>query len=182
MANASTGKSATVEVLTAEVRVLMVGSRQVTMSVYNQLDHRPYVEVTPFGRVRPKDGTSDEVHLVGVDTDGTLVRTSVYRWRPPTDAEYVSFVAAGSSVDEVMDRLRWAANQNSADSEIVTALVRAGIEAGLSGELATNAAKRGTATTHVYLKGGGERRSRLVVVENWAEASAYPLIVLAGLR
>jgi hypothetical protein len=31
-------KTATVETLTAEVRVLMVGSRQVTMSVYGQLD------------------------------------------------------------------------------------------------------------------------------------------------
>jgi hypothetical protein len=33
-----TAHEAKVEVLTAEVRVLMVGSRQVTLSVYSQLD------------------------------------------------------------------------------------------------------------------------------------------------
>lgn len=49
---------ATVEVLTAEVRALMVGSRQVTLSVYRQLDQVDPFEVPltegfePFGRVR----------------------------------------------------------------------------------------------------------------------------------
>lgn len=50
---------ATVEVLTAEVRTLMVGSRQVTLSVYRQLDEVDIFETVlsdatfvPFGRVR----------------------------------------------------------------------------------------------------------------------------------
>jgi hypothetical protein len=44
--------TAHVEVLTAEVRVLVVGSRQITISVYNQLDPiRPH-RLDPFGRVR----------------------------------------------------------------------------------------------------------------------------------
>lgn len=44
--------TATVEVLTAQVRVLMVGSRQVTLSVYRQLDWADPREMTPFGRIR----------------------------------------------------------------------------------------------------------------------------------
>jgi hypothetical protein len=48
-------RTATVVALTAEVRVLMVGSRQITMSVANQLDHADPAEVEPFGRVRMKD-------------------------------------------------------------------------------------------------------------------------------
>ena len=48
--------TAHVDVLTAEVRSLMVGSRQVTLSVYRQLDTmEPLVDLTtdfePFGRV-----------------------------------------------------------------------------------------------------------------------------------
>jgi hypothetical protein len=42
---------ATVEALTAQVRVLMVGSRQITLSVYWQLDDVDPDEVEIFGRV-----------------------------------------------------------------------------------------------------------------------------------
>lgn len=51
-------ETATVEVLTAEVRVLMVGSRQVTLSVAKQLDRVLLNDITPFGRVRLGDGKS----------------------------------------------------------------------------------------------------------------------------
>jgi hypothetical protein len=49
--------TATVETLTGEVRVLMVGSRQVTLSVARQLDSFEYeddesLNFTPFGRIR----------------------------------------------------------------------------------------------------------------------------------
>lgn len=68
-------KSATVETLTAEVRVLMVGSRQVTLSVFNQLDGVACNEIEPFGRVNPKDADRWVVWVVGRDcSDGTLVR------------------------------------------------------------------------------------------------------------
>jgi hypothetical protein len=68
-------KTATVETLTAEVRVLMVGSRQVTMSVYNQLDQVTPAEIEPFGRVAPKTATGGWVHVIGRHTDsGVLVR------------------------------------------------------------------------------------------------------------
>ncbi len=64
--------AAEVQVLTAEVRTLQVGSRQVTMSVFNQLDTvRQPSDVIPFGRVRPRAGTG--VDVVGVDKNGVLV-------------------------------------------------------------------------------------------------------------
>lgn len=48
--------TATVETLTAEVQALMIGSRQVTLSVYRQLDEVPWDEnFSPFGRVRDKE-------------------------------------------------------------------------------------------------------------------------------
>jgi hypothetical protein len=71
-------KTATVETLTAEVRVLMVGSRQVTMSVYEQLDYVEPLLIEPFGRVRPKKNLAyAEIHVVGRDSDGNLVRSYV---------------------------------------------------------------------------------------------------------
>ena len=47
--------TATVEVLTAEVRVLMVGARQVTLSVAKQLDVVPLWELGIYGRVKISD-------------------------------------------------------------------------------------------------------------------------------
>lgn len=68
--------TATVEVLTAEVRTLVVGSRQVTLSVYRQLDVRYGVKrFEPFGRVRDdanKKRPSERpttVWMVGRDTE-----------------------------------------------------------------------------------------------------------------
>lgn len=68
--------TATVETLTAEVRVLMVGNRQVTLSVYRQLDEAPLSDVEPFGRVR--DGKESGTWIVGRARDtGVLVRSRV---------------------------------------------------------------------------------------------------------
>ena len=72
-----TTTAARVEVLTAEVRVLMVGSRQVTLSVYNQLDYVPPDGIEPFGRVSPKDARWRSVEVVGRDETGVLVRSWV---------------------------------------------------------------------------------------------------------
>ncbi len=60
-----TNHTATVEALTAEVRVLMVGSRQVTMSVYGQLDQVDYGQIEPFGRVMPKDAQRGFIYVIG---------------------------------------------------------------------------------------------------------------------
>jgi hypothetical protein len=70
-------ESASVEVLSAEVRVLQVGDGQITRSMYGQLDEAPVERFEPFGRVRdnehnPKEGV---LQLVGRDTKtGALVR------------------------------------------------------------------------------------------------------------
>lgn len=81
------GTAASVQLLVAEVRTLMVGKRQVTLSVWRQLDELPPTgglppeAFHPFGRVRdsrdtgagPVDGRVD---FVGVNTStGALVRS-----------------------------------------------------------------------------------------------------------
>ena len=78
-----TTTTARVEVLTAEVRVLMVGSRQITLSVFRQLDRVDSALIEPFGRVRdkPADPGSDRVIVVGRSArpadHGALVRSSL---------------------------------------------------------------------------------------------------------
>ncbi|MET7399172.1 hypothetical protein ABZS66_37390 [Dactylosporangium sp. NPDC005572] len=70
----TTMSTATVETLTAEVRVLMVGSRQITAGVYAQLDVVAPDLIEPLGRVSPRDARAGWVHIVGRHTgDGTLV-------------------------------------------------------------------------------------------------------------
>ena len=78
----STSNSARVETVTAEVRVLMVGSRQVTMSVYSQLDEVWPEAITPFGRVAPRDKQDGWLYVVGSSAAGHLVRS-----RLPVDAQ-----------------------------------------------------------------------------------------------
>jgi hypothetical protein len=71
-------KTATVEVLTAEVRVVQVGSRQVTLSVVRQLDWAGAEDVEPFGRVRTGDDSPGRVEIIG-SQDGVLVRSRAWR-------------------------------------------------------------------------------------------------------
>lgn len=72
-------ETATVEVLTAQVRVLMVGSRQVTLSVFNQLDPVKPAAIMPFGRVRGKLASSERTEVVGADRiTGELCRSWIY--------------------------------------------------------------------------------------------------------
>jgi hypothetical protein len=70
------GKStATVETLTAEVRVLMVGSRQVTLSVVRQLDIAKPDQIMPCGRVRAaRDFGAGDIEVVG-SVNGVLARS-----------------------------------------------------------------------------------------------------------
>lgn len=90
-----TSATATVEVLTAEVRVLMVGSRQVTLSVFAQLDSVPYQQVEPMGRVR----YHNETWLIGKHQQtGALVRTrpEVYDALGPHGVSTLVAVATGA--------------------------------------------------------------------------------------
>lgn len=65
-------ETATVETLTAEVRTLVVGSRQVTLSVARQLDTVPVWEIEPFGRVN-LSGPFDTIMVGRHRTSGALV-------------------------------------------------------------------------------------------------------------
>ena len=78
-------QTATVEVLTAEVRVLMVGSRQVTLSVARQLDEAEPDWILPFGRIRTgthrkRFAVTDVIEVIG-SVDGQLARSTIERER-----------------------------------------------------------------------------------------------------
>lgn len=83
-----TTTTAHVEVLTAEVRVLMVGSRQITMGVFEQLDPVRPDHIRPFGRVRRRSHCpygrgscpGDCIDAVGSDAAGALVRCCLSRY------------------------------------------------------------------------------------------------------
>jgi hypothetical protein len=162
--------TATVEVLTAEVRVLMVGSRQVTLSVYNQLDHVRPDDIDPFGRVRPRDAEPGWVCVVGAskrDTDrGTLVRS----WRETS-----------ASLMRQADRLR-------GRGDMIEELADLRKQAKNGGW--TNTA--GNRADQLYLILAGETRTvadlydeagdLMAKARDAAPWSRLPLIVLAGLR
>jgi len=98
-------QTATVETLTAEVRVLMVSSRQVTMSVYGQLDHVEYDEIEPFGRVTPKDAQAGDIYIIGRHAKtGELVSS----WLPVIESRIRQWVSGRSSA---------AAYERSAENE-----------------------------------------------------------------
>jgi hypothetical protein len=85
---------ATVQTLTAEVRTLMLGSRQVTLSVARQLDVVPLEQLEVMGRInlsekgrRIKDawGNNDWLppahYVIGRAPDGTLALATYIRSR-----------------------------------------------------------------------------------------------------
>lgn len=65
-----------VESLTAEIRVLQVGSKPVTLSVARQLDYVDPSEIRPFGRVRIAPRRADSLIEVIGSADGVLTRSS----------------------------------------------------------------------------------------------------------
>jgi hypothetical protein len=72
----SSASDPAVEVLTAEIRVLQVGSKPVTLSAARQLDSVDGSAIKPFGRVRidpkPADGL---IEVIG-SVNGILARSS----------------------------------------------------------------------------------------------------------
>lgn len=70
-------ETALVETLTAEVRVLAIGSRHITQSMYEQLDAVHWEQIEPFGRVHPRRGNPRAVHVIGRDSSGQLVCSSL---------------------------------------------------------------------------------------------------------
>ena len=68
-------QTATVETLIAEVRVLMVGNRQITMSVAKQLDWVDECYMEPFGRIKLYEHSR---LLIGKHiASGVLVRSTI---------------------------------------------------------------------------------------------------------
>lgn len=97
-------EAATVQTLTAEVRVLMVGSRQITLSVFRQLDAVCSTAIRPFGRVKgqPVKHRSYpgypgyQIDVVGAGRDGELCRSWLWRegfWRGCNVSDPVATIA-----------------------------------------------------------------------------------------
>lgn len=158
-------RTATVETLTAEVRVLMVGSRQVTMSVYDQLDWVPLGDIEPFGRVRPRKPEEGYVYVVGRHMQSeNLVRSHVYG--DPRDP------AAGIERHEadLRDKLTQAKEKADSNSSGPYALSPSYVE---RASFWRSAEQRLTAELDEWTNGGAVKS---------AEWCKLPLIVLAGLR
>ncbi|MCB8910211.1 hypothetical protein KUG88_08715 [Rhodococcus rhodochrous] len=85
----------TIETLTAEVRAVMIGKRQITLSVYRQLDTIPWEDIEPFGRVRDKQDDRPGIYAVGRHRDtGVLSRASIHRdsWVEEAPGHFVHWV------------------------------------------------------------------------------------------
>lgn len=107
---------AAVNLLSAEVRTLMIGARQVTLTVWKQLDHAHPEKITPFGRVSPGRDYTDswmsygpKIWIVGKDTvTWALVRSSL----PLTDLGQREFLKENEdwTEKELKERVaRWQA-------------------------------------------------------------------------
>lgn len=76
--------TATVETLTAEVRVLAVGNRQITLSVAKQLDFVELHDLTVFGRVKLGSSAPDDL-VIGSDLTGNLALARYRTHQKPHD-------------------------------------------------------------------------------------------------
>lgn len=79
-----------VQLLTAEVRTLVVGARQVTLSFYAQLDECSPELIEPFGRVRPRGASRWHTYVVG-RIYGELVRSSVLSMQAWQQGKRISY-------------------------------------------------------------------------------------------
>jgi hypothetical protein len=166
---------ATVEVLTAQVRTLMVGSRQVTLSVYKQLDRVQPHEITPFGRVNV-GSVGDIVETVGMDHGGALVASRLHR----VSTRYCTPDLGELIVAQGMDK-KWLTNLQ---------IVVDGVARRVSGKDAafTWASPQKWDFRDVDAQDYAEAVVRTEVAAataqavRWREWTQMPLIVLAGLR
>jgi hypothetical protein len=193
-------QTATVEVLTAEVRVLQVGSRQVTLSVFRQLDHVPPAEIEPFGRVCDS-GDPDIIEAVG-SHHGVLTRSSVSRaWRVCGHAGYPEGTAACKERSRLWSRAEaarnaplpaapappptfaqppWGVSQTLAEQLAYQGYHQAMQEWGREKEAQQREAE--VALRRFYEHPGHGWYICQPSQELWERFGALPLIVLAGLR
>lgn len=171
---------AIVTTLAAEVRVLMVGSRQVTLSVARQLDRVELSQIQPFGRVRLSDG---EMVIGRSCRDGSLVLASFDL------IQGVPYVDDDDLNPDVGSKLTVCAAAASRDEYISVKLgdrlIRLNEDAV---ERCTEHQRFGSERCKGWTAAGHEAHIQAVIdvwdaqVAMHRRASELPLIVLAGLR
>ena len=160
---------ATVEVLTAEVRVLQVGRRQVTLSVVRQLDWADPADVVPSGRVRA--GNYDD--LPG--RPGVTGRTRLGQVRRPEPVEII-----GSAAGVLVRSVSWRTVLNCTSGKTDCPEARA-IHAALDRHRAGTSERQRAVDRlsahplHDWTRYDPDQQT----YDMW---EALPLIVLAGLR
>jgi hypothetical protein len=174
--------TATVEVLTAEVRVLMVGSRQVTLSIAKQLDRVSLRRMEPFGRVRI--GDVDNLVIGRSREDGSLVTAPIVylREQPIINVE---------DLDPSVEARPVVCNKQMTDRDGYFRLSLDGRSIALEAKAATRCGQHGYmgdescgSWNHM-----GHASSFQAAIDEldatramYARARVLPLIVLAGLR
>ncbi len=180
----NTTADARVTTVTAEVRVLMVGSRQVTLSVAKQLDRVDLGEIDPFGRVRLGDGQ----HLIGRSRkDGALALAQFERHPARVPYIYGDDLGGDSNavvcdkqttafLDDRVFALRFGDREIRLDTGAVTRCGRHPYGITDTGKCET------------WDPAGNEKQIQ-AAIDAWDaraalhdQAAALPLIVLAGLR
>ncbi len=171
-------KTATVETLTAEVRVLMVGSRQITLSVYGQLDRSD--EIVPFGRVRPRGAKWGWIYLIGRDQEtGALARMSV--------------PGNGHAIGEELRRDEYAWQWDDLERQAKRLEHQAGLDEVQAGknsswrdEFSAKAREQRDKAASLFKEAADLRQEyadeAAPLAEQAVELAKLPLIVLAGLR
>jgi len=161
---------ATVEVLTAEVRALMVGSRQVTLSVFRQLDWVDWDDILPMGRVNDyRENVTGQMVVGRHAKDGTLVRAWLHRVRDPRtweSSEGKTFRAEVEHDYRLVNPQPWYSGQD--DFDAIHRAWREAMDEHVNGIMLGEVAKLVEAW-NIYWK-----RHRAF--------DALPLIVLAGLK
>jgi hypothetical protein len=177
--------TATVETLTAEVRTLVVGSRQVTMSVYSQLDFVEPDEIEAWGRVRPRDGLAGWIYLVGRRIQGgDLVRSGA-----PASEQ-----AIGNSLNWHRQRTQAEGYERKADAAAQSAEYREERAEAMFVDHETGQLAKGADATSALRKEEAMNLAQAQALrqeyhwkavplrERATELEKLPLIVLAGLR
>lgn len=175
--------TAHIDTLTASVQCLMIGNRQVTLSVYRQLDTVTPVQIEPFGRVRDSQDVGGGINVVGAhSTGGALVRSYVGAPRlrggrcitttPPADTitGLTGYAEAGRARCSCGAH-PWHALILDDDGERVAWVIP-------NGHASWNYRDQERADAFARAE-VADRRARQAIYDEWAE---LPLIVLAGLR
>ena len=145
--------TATIEVLTAEVRVLMVGTRQVTLSVFRQLDAVPFHGMRPFGRVNDGPPRSRWKDAWGYWQDG-----DPQLWLIGADRSTGHLVRCQLTMPDMPDEPKCGIVHEAFPEEVLSRHMRAHAE---------------------YDRALDEW---MIIREQWENVHKLPLIVLAGLR